>query len=204
LSSISVDLRRLPWSLFPEPALRQCLQSVNHPLWACDRLGLEFQNVPYGPNFTSRERLSLLSNVEKLSACIGECERISFTAVPLNYARHSLRSLTLWLFTLPFAVVGELRYATGPVLMLSAWLLYGIYQIGYQIEDPFQGSLRLGVLCNSIYLDVMDGTDAFRRRSTAFAEQSASDLDAWRTLDDDAPFPESSHVVASSREGLSP
>jgi predicted membrane chloride channel (bestrophin family) len=182
-ASCWVDRRELPWSLFPDMVMHRCLQASNRPLWACDRLGHEVQNVPYGPNFTSRERLSLLSHVEKLTQCIGECERISFTAVPLNYARHSLRSLTLWLFTLPFAVVGDLRLATGPVVGLSAWLLYGIYQIGYQIEDPFQGSLRLSTLCHAIYRDVMDGTDCFRRRATAFAKDTRQDREAWKELE---------------------
>jgi predicted membrane chloride channel (bestrophin family) len=97
-----------------------------------------------------------------------------------------LRSLTLWLFTLPFAVVRELGYAMGPVLALASWLLYGICKVGYRIEDSFQGSLRFKALCRAIYRDVLDGTDGFRRRSTSFAEESASDVYAWRTFDEKA------------------
>jgi hypothetical protein len=160
-----VDKRTLPWRLLPQNALEQCARTQNRPLWVCDRMAFELKNVPDGPNFSARERLALISKVDKLSACIGACERIHQTAVPLNYARHSLRALTLWLLTLPFALVGQLRLLTGPVLFLVSWLLFGVYEIGYSIEDPFQGTLRLSVLCDMIRRDVM-GDEV--TRSTAF------------------------------------
>lgn len=161
-----VDKRTLPWRLLPPNALEPCARAQNRPLWVCDRMAQEMRNIPDGPNFTARERLTLISKVEKLSGCIGACERIHQTAVPLNYARHSLRALTLWLFTLPFALVGSLKYITGPVLFLVSWLLFGVYEIGYSIEDPFQGTLRLSVLCDTIRRDVLADEVI---RSTAFA-----------------------------------
>jgi predicted membrane chloride channel (bestrophin family) len=109
-------------------------------------MAAELRAVPDGPTFSARERLALISNVDKLSRCIGGCERIHQTVVPLNYARHSLRSLTLWLFTLPFALVKDTGLLTGPVLFLVSWLLFGVYEIGYSIEDPFQGTLRLSIM----------------------------------------------------------
>ena len=127
-----VDRRSTPWCLLPPKALERCVQSSNRPLWVCDRLSLEASQVPYdneSSSFTSRERLQFLSQIGKLSQAVGECERIHQTAVPLNYARHSLRSLTLWLFTLPFALVGDFGLLTGPVMGFAAWLLYGIYQV---------------------------------------------------------------------------
>lgn len=148
-----VDRRDIPWSLIEKPEL--VTDSQNRPLWVCDRLGQELVNIPYGPNFTSRERLAMLGAVDKLTNAIGQCERIHQTAVPLNYARHSLRSLTLWLFTLPFALVKDMGILTAPVTALVAWLLFGVYQIGYSIEDPFQGSLRLSNLCDAIRHDVL-------------------------------------------------
>jgi predicted membrane chloride channel (bestrophin family) len=76
-----VDRRSLPWCLFPPAALRKCADSDNRPLWVCDRLSKEFTTVRYTDNFTSRERLAFLSQIDKLSKCIGECERIHQTAV---------------------------------------------------------------------------------------------------------------------------
>jgi predicted membrane chloride channel (bestrophin family) len=90
-----------------------------------------------------------------LSRCIGGAERIHQTVVPLNYARHTLRALTLWLLTLPFALVKDLQLGTGPVLFLVAWLLFGVYEIGVRIEDPFQGTLRLSIMCDMVRRDVL-------------------------------------------------
>jgi len=177
-----VDKRTLPWRLLPPDAIEACARAQNRPLWVCDRMAQELRNVPDGPNFTARERLTLISKVEKLSACIGSCERIHQTAVPLNYARHSLRALTLWLFTLPFALVESLRMVTGPVLFLVSWLLFGVYEIGYSIEDPFQGTLRLSVLCDTIRRDVF-AHEVFR--STAFDVKSGDENAATDETDDD-------------------
>ena len=77
------------------------------------------------------------------------------TAVPLNYARHCLRSLTFWLLTLPFALVKDLGLGTGPICGVVSWVLFGVYQIGHSIEDPFQKTLQLSILCNAIRQDVM-------------------------------------------------
>lgn len=150
-----VDKRALPWSLFLPQSLPAIARAENRPLWVCDRMAALIAKIPYGPNFTSRERLTLLGMVDKLTNAVGQCERIHQTAVPLNYARHSLRSLTLWLFTLPFALVQDLGLFAAPANAMIAWLLYGIYQIGYSIEDPFQGSLRLSILCDAIRRSVV-------------------------------------------------
>jgi ion channel-forming bestrophin family protein len=167
-----VDKRTLPWRLLPPNALEPCARAQNRPLWVCDRMAYELRNIPDGPNFTAREWLTLISKVEKLSGCIGACERIHQTVVPLNYARHSLRALTLFLFTLPFCLVQPLKLLTAPALFLISWLMFGIYEIGYSIEDPFQGTLRLSVLCDAIRRDVLADEVI---RSTAFEASEDED-----------------------------
>jgi predicted membrane chloride channel (bestrophin family) len=165
--------------------LNKCAQSHNRPLWIADRLALEFTEIKYDENFSSRERLELLKHASKLGECIGHCERIHQTAVPLNYARHALRSLTLWSFTLPFGLVDKLGLMTGPVVGIVAWLMYGVYEIGHRIEDPFQGSLRLSDLCNAIYRDVMfgDRNQAGMRRQSAFRKDNEKESD-WDRVGD--------------------
>lgn len=180
-----VDKRSLPWCLLPDSVLKKVAQSHNRPLWATDRLAMEFTEIPYCMNWTSRERLELLKTASKLTECIGHCERLHQTAVPLNYARHALRSLTMWSFTLPFGMVDKLGLMTGPTVGVVAWLMFGVYQIGHTIEDPFQGSLRLSDMCNSIYRDVMygDRNAAGMRRESAFRKDGEKDND-WDSLGD--------------------
>jgi len=106
-----VDRRNFPWCLFDRRSLPKVAAAHNRPLWVCDRIGQEIVSIPYTPNFTSRERLALLGQVEKLTNAVGQCERIHKTAVPLNYARHSLRGLALWSLTLPFATPSTISSA---------------------------------------------------------------------------------------------
>ena len=138
-------------------------RSSNRPLWVCDRLGMLLGTVPETTNFTSRERLQCLRQIEHLTEQLGRCERIQHqTAVPLHYARHSLRSLTVWLWTLPLTREwASLGFAMAPAVALFAWMLLGVYQIGYSIEDPFQDGrlLQLTELCHSIRQTVLRSTD---------------------------------------------
>lgn len=152
-----VDKRTLPWRLLPSTDdLEKCARAQNRPLWVCDRIAAELRHTPdIAEEFSARERLALLKHVDSLSKCIGGAERIHQTTVPLNYARHTLRALTLWLFSLPFCLLKDLGLLTGPMLFFVAWLLFGVYEIGYAIEDPFQGTLRLSILCDTIRRDVM-------------------------------------------------
>eukprot|EP00970_Alexandrium_tamarense_P020452 scaffold15251_cov214-Alexandrium_tamarense.AAC.3 len=148
-----VDKRTLPWKLLPGTALELCARAQNRPLWVCDRMAKELAVVDdLTPKFTNRERMALIEYTAKLSRSIGACERIHQTLVPLNYARHALRSLTVWLWTLPFALVKDLGLLTGPVVAVVSWVLFGVYEIGTRIEDPFQGTLRLSEFCKPSFV----------------------------------------------------
>jgi len=93
-----------------------CAKAQNRPLFICDRMAKEIASVPTSDLFSSRERLELLRKTDKLSECIGQCERIHQTVVPLNYARHALQLLSIWLLMLPFALIKDLGLLTGPVV----------------------------------------------------------------------------------------
>lgn len=126
--------------------------------------------MPFSETFSARERMELLKKIDKLSECISQCERIHQTVVPLNYARHALRSLSIWLLSLPFTLIKDLGLLTGPVVGGMSWLLFGVYEIGYTIEDPFQGTLRLSILCDGIRRDVL-GDDLHRETAFQLNEQ---------------------------------
>jgi hypothetical protein len=154
-----IDKRDAPWNLFSPSQLRGCIKAHNRPLWACHQLAMEIKNIAYSDIFGARERLAMISEVNKLSNAVGNCEKIHQTSVPLNYARHSLRSLTLWLGTIPFVLLKEAGLLTGPLCGLMAWLMFGVYQIGYSIEDPFQRTLRLTNICDAIRRDIFSNSE---------------------------------------------
>jgi len=65
------------------------------------------------------------------------CERILKQPVPLSYSRHTSRFLSLYMFLLPFSLVGPLGWATIPVVTAVTWSLVGIQEIAHFIEEPF-------------------------------------------------------------------
>ena len=59
------------------------------------------------PYFTNRERCVMLKTIDDLAKSIGSCERLVQTPVPLSYARHTSRFLSLWCLTLPLVRVSS-------------------------------------------------------------------------------------------------
>jgi hypothetical protein len=59
-----------------------------------------------------------------------------------------------------------------------SWLLFGVYEIGYTIEDPFQGTLRLSILCDGIRRDVL-GDDLHRYLAFQLNEQDNHVITAY-------------------------
>lgn len=142
-----------------------CAVAEHRPLALCDALAREVTAIAYTDNYTNRERQVLLKYVDQLSTATDQCERIHETVTPVHYARHSMRAVTLWLGTLP--LLQPAVWMVGWV----AWVLLGIYHIGFTIEDPFQGSLRLAALCDETYRNIM----APQRASTFAVEGSTNE-----------------------------
>ena len=63
------------------------------------------------------------------------------TPVPLAYAVHTSRLLSLWVGTLPFVLVGCFtswrRLLTVPLTAFVAWALFCTEELGHIIEEPF-------------------------------------------------------------------
>jgi predicted membrane chloride channel (bestrophin family) len=138
-------------------------EASNRPLFAASALAEEIRSIPDSPDgaFTNRERVAMLDLVAKLSTSIGACERLVQTPVPLSYARHTSRFLSLWCLTLPFVLVPRSGFIAAPVMALATWALFGIQEIGNWIEEPFRGSLKLGVLCDTVFRDVRETAKHF-------------------------------------------
>ncbi|KAH8069423.1 PAP fibrillin [Aureococcus anophagefferens] len=115
------------------------------PLALCTLLAREIKAVAYaGDDFTTRERLYVLKRVAELRATIAQAERIVQTPVPLHYARHTSRFLSVWCFTLPLCLAPMVpAYVAPPVVGVVSWALLGLREIGLLIENPFRRSLQL-------------------------------------------------------------
>ncbi|MDG2989339.1 hypothetical protein L3556_00110 [Candidatus Synechococcus calcipolaris G9] len=90
---------------------------------------------------------------------LGGCERIVKTPIPLAYAIHLRQLLLLYCLLLPFQMVHDLAWYTGPVVSLIAFTLFGVEEIGLEIENPFgqdANDLPLDSICVTIQQNVED------------------------------------------------
>lgn len=82
------------------------------------------------------------------------CERIFTTPIPLIYTRHTARFLLLWLLTVPMSLYNEFtigkKWIVPIVSFLSSIFLFGIEDLGVQIEEPFS-ILPLANICYNIH-----------------------------------------------------
>mmetsp|Transcript_19772 Transcript_19772/g.26070 ORF Transcript_19772/g.26070 Transcript_19772/m.26070 type:complete len:492 (-) Transcript_19772:128-1603(-) len=129
-------------------------RASNRPLCLVNKMAKVVKSVEFTEAYTSRERLAILSMINKLSDHVGACERLVQTPVPLAYARHTSRFLSIWILTLPF-VLDDVGFFVVPAMGLIAWALFGIQEIGLIIEDPFKRALKLDVKIDTIYADVI-------------------------------------------------
>ena len=86
---------------------------------------------------------------------IGGCERIRKTPLPRAYAIFIRRFITLFLATLPFALLTKVGgWLTTPVVMLVAYPILVLDQIGAELQNPFDprnmGHLPLDETCETI------------------------------------------------------
>ena len=74
---------------------------------------------------------------KELSDCLANAEKILYTPIPIAYTRHTSRSLTIWLLTLPLALWSLMGMSMIPSVFLIAYLMLGVDEIGIEIEEPF-------------------------------------------------------------------
>jgi predicted membrane chloride channel (bestrophin family) len=65
--------------------------------------------------------------VDSLIGSMSSCEKILRTPVPWTYSRHTSRFLTLWMGTLPFALVGTVKpFMIVAVVAATSFCMFGI------------------------------------------------------------------------------
>jgi len=130
---------------------------------------------------TPSERAQLEMCLSAFSETLGRCERISRVPIPLSYTRHTSRFLIAWLVLLPFGCWTAMGWDALLFAPLTAFLLFGVDQIGVDLENPFS-VLPLDVLANKLKLDAADmvaqSADVGRLAEAAAKEDSLEP--AWR------------------------
>jgi putative membrane protein len=86
----------------------------------------------------SEHRLVALdANLTALNDALGGAERIMRTPIPFAYAQHIKIFVVLFCFSSPFVMADVMGWATPGAVAFLALALFGIDEIGVEIEDPF-------------------------------------------------------------------
>ncbi|CAK0890676.1 unnamed protein product [Prorocentrum cordatum] len=98
------------------------------------------------------DEMKIDSDVTKFSDYYGMCERIFKMPMPLSYTRLTSRFLSVWLLFMPLALYGAINphWAIVPITAFLAFAIFGIEELGVQIEEPF----------SILPMDTMAGIDA--------------------------------------------
>jgi ion channel-forming bestrophin family protein len=132
-------------------------EAPNAPLkiafWIEDYLQqqFQFQRVDLYQITTMSDLLDTLVN------SLGACERILKTPIPMAYAIHLKQLLLIYCLLLPFQLIGEISYWAGPIVALVSFTLFGIEEIGVEIENPFgrdYNDLPLDAICQTMRQNV--------------------------------------------------
>ncbi len=144
--------------LTPSQVLK--LKSAKNPtleiiLWINDYLQQQQQR-----NCLSADYLTAMNSLlDKMVEAVTACERILNTPMPLAYAIHLKQLMLIYCLSLPFSIVKELQWWTGPTVALISFTLLGIEAIGIEIENPFgqdANDLPLDEICQKIIDNIED------------------------------------------------
>lgn len=143
------------------PAERyQILQKMNHPsleiaFWISDYL----QEQQQQNCLNTYQLTAMLKLLDEMVDVLGTCERILKTPIPLAYAIHLKQLLLIYCLSLPFQMVNELNWWTGLVVGLISFAVFGIEEIGIEIENPFgydPDDLPLDTICATMQRNIED------------------------------------------------
>ena len=133
--------------------IEQLLASRGRVQWTMMKIADEIRESKLVPNLQSH----IDKGVCEMTSAFFTCERIFTTPIPLMYTRHTARFLLMWLLTTPMSLYHEFRrtekvaipFVIPIISFFSAIFLFGIEELGVQIEEPFS-ILPLANICNNI------------------------------------------------------
>ncbi|WP_373530715.1 bestrophin family protein [Nostoc sp.] len=136
------------------------LKNTNHPpLQIAFWIETYLQDV-YHRNLVDVYQLNRLQNlVDDLVDILGGCERILKTPIPLVYSIFLKQLLIIYCLILPIELVSIFKWWTIPVMIVISLILFGIEEIGSELENPFghdPNDLPLDMICDTISGNIED------------------------------------------------
>lgn len=145
-------------SRLPSTEVAETLATRHVPMAVALRLSDRLAEARAAGYLTDYVMVAIDHNVQQLIDYLGACERIQKTPLPFAYVVHLRRALVLYCLTLPFALVGPFGWSTVIYALMIAYILFGIEEIGVEIENPFgtdYNDLPLEQICGTIEHDLL-------------------------------------------------
>ncbi|MBW4449349.1 MAG: hypothetical protein KME38_21535 [Spirirestis rafaelensis WJT71-NPBG6] len=105
------------------------------------------------------ELLAMNTSLDSMVEAFMGCDRILKTPIPIAYSIYLKRLLLIYCFLLPMKLVHDLTWWIAPIVALICFILFGIEEIGNQIEDPFgtdSNDLPLDEICITLINNLED------------------------------------------------
>ena len=146
-------------ALMPKELYEELKTANNPPLtiafWISDYLQKQHDR-----NCLNAYQLTAMSQlIDTMVRAVGGCGRILKTPIPLAYSIHLKQLLILYCLTLPFQLVSDLQWWTGPITAIISFAVFGIEAIGIEIENPFgydANDLPLDRICQTTQINIED------------------------------------------------
>lgn len=164
--AMKLHLRREPInqelaSLMPI-ALYQQLQTAHNPplaiaFWISDYL----QQQQHQQKINVYQLNAAFKLLDTMVDCLGATERILKTPIPAAYAIHLKQLVFVYCLTLPFELVDQVVWLTPLLVGLVSFAIFGIEEIGAEIENPFgydANDLPLDQICQTMKKNIDDLT----------------------------------------------
>lgn len=145
-------------SRLPGPEVAETLAARHVPMAVAQRISDRLVEVRAAGHLTDYVMVAIDANVQQLVDYLGACERIQKTPLPFAYVVHLRRALVLYCLTVPFALVEPFGWSTVIYALMIAYILFGIEEIGVEIENPFgtdYNDLPLEEICGTIERDLV-------------------------------------------------
>ena len=79
----------------------------------------------------------LSTALDAIANTVGACERVKNTPTPFGYVSALRGFLLLWLFTMPFTLIGTYGFVAVPAMALVGFLFLSLEMMAMEIEQPF-------------------------------------------------------------------
>jgi putative membrane protein len=105
--------------------------------WMSRTVGVALARAGLSDEAVAVRQRSFDETLGLFSDAFGGCERIRSTPVPFAYAHHIKLLVFLFCYTVPFVMVDSMGWITPIATAIVCFGLFGIDEIGVEIEDPF-------------------------------------------------------------------